>query len=195
MNRIKTLTAIVAMTAAFSVNAGYRIQIPLEVAGGGNLSNGSIVFTGITETTPQEPETTPQEPETTPQEPEIPQRNLVSQVSFFEDVVTYKGFYSANKLSKIYPNMMIFETILESGKDYYLSNTGFDCVFTANVCTMNISEALGGCVVSDESLSGIKTELIFKKPAVGNVCFIETFGNAANGFAKSYQDIKIYDGE
>ncbi|MCV4165698.1 hypothetical protein [Pseudomonas aeruginosa] len=181
MNGIKTLTAIVAMTAAFSVNANYMVKIPLEIDGGGHLPNRSIVFTGITETTPQEPET--------------PQRNLVSQVSFFEDVVTYKGFYSANKSSKIYtyPNMMIVETILESGKDYYLSNTGFDCVYTANVCTMNISKASGGCVVSDTSLSGIKTELIFKTPAVGNACLNQTFGNAANGFAKSYQDIKIYD--
>lgn len=89
--------------------------------------------------------------------------------------------------------MMIVETILESGRDYYLSNTGFDCVYTANVCTMNISKASGGCVVSDASLSGIKTELIFKTPAVGNACLNQTFGNAANGFAKSYQDIKIYD--
>ncbi|MEZ7179069.1 hypothetical protein QVM52_27065, partial [Pseudomonas mosselii] len=74
-------------------------------------------------------------------------------------------------------------------------DSGFDCVYTANVCTMNISKASGGCVVSDTSLSGIKTELIFKTPAVGNACLNQTFGNAANGFAKSYQDIKIYDGK
>ncbi|WP_241471558.1 hypothetical protein [Pseudomonas aeruginosa] len=182
-NEIKAILAATMMITAFSANAAFRVQIPLEIDGGGHLPNRSIVFTGI--------------PETTPPEPETPQRSLVSQVSFFEDVVTYKGFYSANKASKIYtyPNMMIVETILESGKDYYLSNTGFDCVYTANVCTMNISKASGGCVVSDTSLSGIKTELIFKTPAVGNACLNQTFGNAANGFAKSYQDIKIYDGK
>lgn len=60
MNGVKTLTAIVAMTAAFSVNANYMVKIPLEQAGGGNLPNGSIVFSG--ETTP--PETS--EPEEQP---------------------------------------------------------------------------------------------------------------------------------
>ncbi|HBP1407682.1 hypothetical protein EQ826_10675 [Ectopseudomonas mendocina] len=52
MNGVKTLTAIVVMTAAFSVNAGYRMHIPLEKDGGGNLPNGSIVFTGETEIEP-----------------------------------------------------------------------------------------------------------------------------------------------
>lgn len=56
MNEIKILTAIVVMTAAFSVNAGYRIQIPLEVAGGGSLPNNSLVFvsTNTPDNTPPE---------------------------------------------------------------------------------------------------------------------------------------------
>ncbi|HEJ2711088.1 hypothetical protein [Aeromonas caviae] len=53
MNGVKTLTAIVVMTAAFSVNAGYRMQIPIETANGGALPDGTIVFVGLNE--PSEP--------------------------------------------------------------------------------------------------------------------------------------------
>jgi hypothetical protein len=61
-NEIKAILAATMMITAFSANAGYRMQIPLEIDGGGHLPNGSIVFSGITETTP--PETS--EPEEQP---------------------------------------------------------------------------------------------------------------------------------
>ncbi|MGU1237948.1 hypothetical protein ACSERQ_14900 [Pseudomonas aeruginosa] len=56
MNGIKTLTAIVAMTAAFSVNANYMVKIPLEIDGGGSLPNNSLVFvsTNTPDNTPPE---------------------------------------------------------------------------------------------------------------------------------------------
>lgn len=51
-NEIKAILAATMMITAFSANAGYRMQIPLEIDGGGHLPNGSIVFTGETEIEP-----------------------------------------------------------------------------------------------------------------------------------------------
>ncbi|HEJ4955358.1 hypothetical protein GHV81_04185 [Pseudomonas aeruginosa] len=56
MNGVKTLTAIVVMTAAFSVNADYMVKIPLEMLSGGALPNNSLVFvsTNTPDITPPE---------------------------------------------------------------------------------------------------------------------------------------------
>ncbi|UYF86545.1 hypothetical protein LLJ53_11070 [Pseudomonas aeruginosa] len=51
-NEIKAILAATMMITAFSANAGYRMQIPLEIDGGGHLPNRSIVFTGETEIEP-----------------------------------------------------------------------------------------------------------------------------------------------
>lgn len=51
-NEIKAILETTMMITAFSANAGFRMQIPLEIDGGGHLPNGSIVFTGETEIEP-----------------------------------------------------------------------------------------------------------------------------------------------
>ncbi|MEQ6812644.1 hypothetical protein [Pseudomonas aeruginosa] len=45
-NEIKAILAATMMITAFTANAAFRVQIPLEIDGGGHLPNGSIVFTG-----------------------------------------------------------------------------------------------------------------------------------------------------
>ncbi|EPH3228459.1 hypothetical protein PVD02_003730 [Pseudomonas aeruginosa] len=51
-NEIKAILAATMMITAFSANAAFRVQIPLEIDGGGHLPNGSIVFTGENEIEP-----------------------------------------------------------------------------------------------------------------------------------------------
>ncbi|EEJ3186310.1 hypothetical protein PX74_003758 [Salmonella enterica subsp. enterica] len=62
----KITMALIAACFLTSANAGYRMQMPLEIDGGGHLPNRSIVFTGETEIEPVDNEIEPVDNEIEP---------------------------------------------------------------------------------------------------------------------------------
>lgn len=199
-NKLKVIFALTLLASSIS-QASYKIYMPLEQAKSGHLANNSIVFTkntGVTPpvtnpdpVTPTEP-TVPTEPEPTPE----PTRKLVAQYSFYQDTVKWTGYYSADKLSKMYdyPESIIIDKILENGKKYYVSNAAYDCVFTAMVCTMNVPNASGGCGITDKNLSGQKTVLKNKVGPGGNkVCYSSKTEQIDGKYTTVWPNMQIHD--
>lgn len=199
-NKLKLAFALTIIACSVS-NAAYRVYLPLEQSNKGHLADNSIVFINkngstppVTNPEPTEPTTptTPTEPEPTPE----PTRKLVAQYSFYQDTVNWSGYYSADKLSKMYdyPESIIIDKILEDGKKYYVSNAAYDCVYTAMVCTMNVPNANGGCGITDKNLSGQKTVLKNKISPGGNkICYTSKTEQIDGKYTTVWPNMQIHD--
>lgn len=195
----KCFIPLIMILSASTSFAGYTVKIPLEVANGGSLANGSILIgsnnsqneesgNGTPPTDTQEP-VTPEEPkpEEKPEEPK--ERSVVFSGNFntFSNETNLWTDGKKDAFSTSYYDIII-KGALKQGSIYYVTNNDKECEYIADVCETISGQNRCGPYTS-ANLSGTNTILSMLGSQDKSCVTVNSIWGQ-----KVVSNLKVYDG-
>ena len=189
---IKLSILTIALFASMSANAAYKIYIPIEAKLGGSLPDNTLAWVGVPDggvvgggngsnpTTPEEPEN-PEKPEPKPE------RKLVTTLNFSVVPGETNSLFTSDRQNGfvLQTSTLAIKGALKHGQNYYVTNNGNECKYSAQVCIIDYN-----CFYLSDKLSGEYT-LLSISPSQAKAC-LNVVTNHFTG-TKSLSNVTIYD--